>query len=281
MLKISYILCLIQLADLCHGTLPFFPARLQELPQFKGKYTGKIVGGEAVPNCTSYPHQVSIQRKSLMTGGFSHFCGGTVLDPWHVITAGHCVYSRSSSGLSVVVGTHKLDAAGRDGIRRNIDKIMVHEQYSSRDVDYDIAVIKLERSIDLSHECVTPIKLPQQNQTFPVGTETFATGWGTTSEGGSTSNTLRVVEVPVVSDTDCKDSYGEEDITDRMICAGIKEGGKDSCQGDSGGPLVDRYNTLVGITSWGYGCARPQFYGVYTRVAKFVDWIRLNTMLKI
>ncbi|ODM96165.1 Trypsin-1, partial [Orchesella cincta] len=264
------------LAAVCYGSLPFFPPRLSDLPQYKGKYTGKIVGGDAVGTCNDFPHQVSVQRKSLMTGGFSHFCGGSVLDSRTIATAGHCVNGRSTTGISVVVGTHKLDSAGRDGIRRNVEKFIVHDQYSSRDVDYDIAIIKLEREIDLANECVTPVSLPQQNQTFSPGTETFATGWGTTSEGGSTSNTLRVVGVPIVSDEDCKDSYGEDDITNRMICAGIKEGGKDSCQGDSGGPLVSKNNMLVGITSWGYGCARPQFYGVYTRVAFFADWIRMN-----
>lgn len=120
-----------------------FPARLQELPQFKGKYTGKIVGGEPVEHCKNYPYQVSLQRKSLMTGGYSHFCGGSILSSKHVLTAGHCVNGRSASALSIVVGTHKLDSQGRDGIRRNIAAITVHENYSSRDVDYDLAVLEV------------------------------------------------------------------------------------------------------------------------------------------
>lgn len=86
--------------------------------------------------------------------------------------------------------------------------------------------------MDLSPDCATAVKLPTQDEDIRIGSMCFATGWGTTSEGGSTSSTLRAVAVPIVSDDDCKDSYGEDEITPRMICAGLKDGGKDSCQGE-------------------------------------------------
>jgi len=207
-----------------------------------------------------------------MTGGYSHFCGGSIVNENYVLTAGHCVNGRSASAISIVVGTHKLDPAGRDGVRRNAANITVHEKYSSRDVDFDLALIRLERPLDMKSDCVTAVRLPAENEDIKEGTMCYATGWGTTSEGGSTSSTLRSVGVPIVSQQDCKSSYGESDITDRMICAGLKEGGKDSCQGDSGGPLQCG-GVLAGITSWGYGCARPDYYGVYTRVAHFSDWV--------
>lgn len=94
-------------------------------------------------HCGNYPYQVSIQRKSLMTGGFSHFCGGSIINKDYVLTAGHCVNGRSASAISVVVGTHQLDSSGRNGIRRNAAAITVHENYNSRDVDYDLALIKV------------------------------------------------------------------------------------------------------------------------------------------
>ena len=87
---------------------------------------------------------------------------------------------------------------------------------------------------------------------------------------------LHKVDVPFVSTDDCNASYNGNgySITDGMICAG--EEGKDSCQGDSGGPMVASVNgtsVLVGVVSWGIGCAQEGYPGVYARVANYVDWI--------
>ena len=83
------------------------------------------------------------------------------------------------------------------------------------------------------------------------------------------------VEVPYVDEQTCEDDYTGYEITELMICAGEK--GKDSCQGDSGGPLVayDAENSpvLVGVVSWGIGCAYEGYPGVYARVSAFVEWI--------
>merc|ERR1712107_790903 len=95
---------------------------------------------------------------------------------------------------------------------------------------------------------------------------------GEPSEGGSLARRLMKVDVPVVSDDNCRDSYGQSDIADSMICAGYEAGGKDSCQGDSGGPFMCGFG-LDGIVSWGYGCAQPGFPGVYTQTSYFVDWV--------
>ena len=93
--------------------------------------------------------------------------------------------------------------------------------------------------------------------------------------GGSISNNLLKVEVPYVDEKTCEDDYTGYTISEKMICAGEK--GKDSCQGDSGGPLVayDENNSavLVGVVSWGIGCAYEGYPGVYARVSAFVDWI--------
>ncbi|MPC08000.1 Trypsin [Portunus trituberculatus] len=96
--------------------------------------------------------------------------------------------------------------------------------------------------------------------------------WSLVTLKGTSNSAISQVTVPVVSDSDCRASYGITDIADHMLCAGVLEGGKDACQGDSGGPFVCA-GVQHGITSWGYGCARPDFPGVYTEVAYFVDWI--------
>lgn len=95
---------------------------------------------------------------------------------------------------------------------------------------------------------------------------------------------IYLAEVPLVNQRKCQDAYSSfSPITPRMICAGFyAEGGKDACQGDSGGPLVayssdDKQPRLVGIVSWGYGCAKPKYPGVYSRVLAARDWIYVNT----
>ena len=97
---------------------------------------------------------------------------------------------------------------------------------------------------------------------------------GTLEEGGSDlPEDLMKVSVPVTDRATCREQYGESDITDNMFCAGLEEGGKDACQGDSGGPMIDESGALVGVVSWGNGCAQAGYSGVYTRVGQFVDWV--------
>lgn len=107
------------------------------------------------------------------------------------------------------------------------------------------------------------------------GTNLVVSGWGTTTEGGEISCTLRQVTVPLVGIDECNAAYGG--IKASQICAGFKAGGQDSCQGDSGGPLVVRQSssdaTVVGVVSFGNGCAKPDAYGVYTDVYTFLPWI--------
>ena len=108
----------------------------------------------------------------------------------------------------------------------------------------------------------------------------IVTGWGAAEQGGSVVRDLREVTVPFVTNAVCGDllSYGSQ-ITDTMICAGLAAGGTNSCQGDSGGPLVSTSAPvqLVGVVSWGEGCAKPGKYGVYSRIANFKKWIESCT----
>jgi len=104
--------------------------------------------------------------------------------------------------------------------------------------------------------------------------DVIVSGWGYLQEGGgSLSSSLQTLDVASVDRETCNTAYDGE-ITDNMFCAGVLNvGGKDACQNDSGGPVVQN-NQVIGAVSWGYGCARPQYPGVYTRVGNFVTWIQ-------
>ncbi|KAK7794879.1 hypothetical protein R5R35_010571 [Gryllus longicercus] len=108
------------------------------------------------------------------------------------------------------------------------------------------------------------------------GTLAVVTGWGLTNVGGSSPNTLHFLKLPIVSHSACDSFYGSGLITARMLCAGYPAGGQDACQGDNFGPLVAG-GVQVGIVSWGYGCALPNYPGVYTNVANLRSWITANT----
>ena len=184
-----------------------------------------------------------------------------------IVTAAHCCDGQSASELKVVAGDHNLEMD--EGTEQVVDvsDIIMHPRYSASTITNDICILKLESSMDMN-SYVDGATLPYQDEEF-FGTGTVS-GWGTLSSGGPSPDTLHAVDVPIVTDSSCRDSYGEDDIADSMICAG--ERGKDSCQGDSGGPMTCG-GTHCGIVSWGYGCAVAGYPGVYTQTSYFVDFV--------
>lgn len=222
---------------------------------------GRIVGGVQV-SIKDYPYQISLQRNF-------HMCGGSLIGLGWALTAAHCVESASVELLKVRVGaTHK----DNDGLIVDIQRIHRHPNYNSRIIDYDYALLELA-SFDGTNVTQAFVQLPEQNEDIPDGTLVTITGWGNTQSAEESTDVLRAVTVPKVNQTQCTLAYQNfGNITDRMLCAGLSEGGKDACQGDSGGPLAVN-GKLWGVVSWGFGCARPEYPGVYSRVAAVRDWI--------
>jgi len=199
-------------------------------------------------------------------------CGGSLVSANMVVTAGHCCDGQSASRLGVRVGNHHLYEDDPDQEDIAVAKVILHEDYDSWTINNDICLLELESMADFGSSVIGAIGLPTDGEEYSSGTMCTVSGWGTTSEGGSLAQVLMKVDVPVVSDDDCRGAYGQEDIADSMICAGLDAGGKDSCQGDSGGPFMCG-NQLSGVVSWGYGCAEPGFPGVYTQTSYFIGWL--------
>ncbi|XP_023690752.1 coagulation factor VII-like [Paramormyrops kingsleyae] len=238
-----------------------------------GKSLGRIVGGTVCPrgHC---PWQV------LLMYADKGFCGGIIYKPDWVLTATHCLENKEAKYLKVVVGEHDLEKTEGSEQVIQVAEIVKHQHYNAKTSDNDIALLRLRAPIVLSPYAV-PVCLPRremaERELWAVTLHTVS-GWGRRSEHGPTSQVLRQLQVPRIRTAECVEKSGVK-LTINMFCAGYFEGRQDSCKGDSGGPLVTRYlNTsfLLGIVSWGKGCAQPGNYGIYTRVSNYLDWIHLH-----
>ncbi|XP_059611636.1 trypsin-1-like [Phlebotomus argentipes] len=251
---------MIRLVVLCVLFAAAFGANLKYFP--KPRLDGRIVGGYEV-NVEDAPYQVSLQ-----TSG--HICGASVLSENFVLTAAHCTDGQSAGRLTLRVGS---SYHAKDGEMVKVKRIVQHPKYNPRTVDYDFSLLELEKPLKFSEVC-QPIDLPEQDQDVEDGAMLLVSGWGNTHNSQESRNKLRAAVVPKANDDSCNKAYSAYGgITARMICAGFEEGGKDACQGDSGGPLVED-GTLVGVVSWGYGCAERGYPGVYSRVASVRDWLK-------
>ncbi|KAH0620870.1 hypothetical protein JD844_021727 [Phrynosoma platyrhinos] len=235
----------------------------------------RIVGGEeAVPY--SWPWQASIQILG------ENLCGGTVLTSTWVITAAHCLKEREKYKdlWRVVAGAHDIGDQEQNSQKRSVKQYLLHPDFNATTTDSDIALVQLMEPFEFNHY-VRPVCLPKRDEKIEPSRLCVITGWGIQYEDGEKSRKLHQLEVPILMSEECQKYYMNHSggLNKRMFCAGFPaEGEKDACTGDSGGPLVcpsedSSYYTLNGIISWGLGCGRKGYPGVYTNVASFTDWI--------
>lgn len=223
-----------------------------------------IVGGFAI-NITQAPYQVSLRYRE------SHSCGASILSDHVIITAAHCLYhERSPRPLNIAAGsTTRVPMTGQD---IQVARFILHPLYvDDQSYDYDVAIIILAGQLQFNDH-VQPIPLATKRPRS--GTKALVSGWGHLEEEGArgNSNDLQAAEVEVFANSKCTAGYGDNRVTERMICAGAEKGGIDACQNDSGGPLVAE-GQLLGIVSWGRGCAREGFPGLYTSIPDLHSWI--------
>ena len=186
----------------------------------------------------------------------------------------------------VVLGDHQYTIdTETDHLRADVAQIINHPQYDGSTYNYDFSLVELASEVAWSlYPHIRPICLPEEDHHDYAGQLATVTGWGTLTSGGQGPEVLHGVQVDIISNYACRNDYSYDPsyITDEMLCANVAGGGKDACQGDSGGPLITRdphhdHQILVGVVSWGFYCAYPEYPGVYARVTSVLPWIQ-NTV---
>ncbi|KAJ8709002.1 hypothetical protein PYW07_008828 [Mythimna separata] len=234
----------------------------------------RIVGGNET-SIDRYPSIVAVEFQSIWSGTWSQSCAANILTSRYVLSAAHCFV-----GGTFQISLRRVRAGSSyrntGGIVAQADAFWNHPSYGSNGFDGDISVIRLLSPLEYS-PVVKPGTIIAQDSKIPDGLPVIHAGWGTTSQGGFLSTVLRDVTIYTINNELCAARYQTLPtplvVTPNMICAGILDvGGKDACQGDSGGPLYYG-EILVGVVSWGHGCANATFPGVSTSVASYTNWI--------
>ncbi|XP_004682554.1 PREDICTED: coagulation factor XI [Condylura cristata] len=240
------------------------------------KVKSRIVGGTA-SGFGEWPWQVTLHITSPTQ---RHLCGGSIIGNQWILTAAHCFNEvESPKILRVYSGILNQSEIKENTSFLGVEEVIIHDKYEMAENGYDIALLKLETTMNFT-DVQRSICLPSKGDRNVKYTDCWVTGWGYRKLRDKIQNTLQKAPIPLVTNEECQTRYRGHKITNKMICAGYKEGGKDACKGDSGGPLSCKHNEvwhLVGITSWGEGCAQRERPGVYTKVAEYVDWILEKT----
>ena len=239
-----------------------------------------IIGGQPVERNT-YPWMVALTYNVNADLVQRQFCGGTVIADQWVLTAAHCLFDRNGDTVSADAFKVAINAANlndEDVPELTVANLFIHPSYihNSENPHSDIALIELAQSSG-----ITPVTLSTKPTDVLIGLQATTIGWGAVDNSDAANPLFPVwlhsVDVPIVSLEVCNspESYAGN-ILPNQLCAGLAEGGRDSCVGDSGGPLIATYEGVVqqvGVVSFGFGCALPNFYGIYTDVPYFIGWI--------
>ncbi|XP_037821007.1 trypsin beta-like [Lucilia sericata] len=233
----------------------------------------RIVNGKNA-NIEDFPYQLSLRRQTI------HICGAAILNGQWAITAAHCVHGieHIPSYITLRMGSRWRS---REGVILTVKQIHSHPSYNPDNMNFDVSLMRVrENAFDRYDLPVRSIKLPQLSTKIEDNVAATVSGWGYQSSGDHLlSSELKYAIVYTVNQQKCHESlYSHGGITNAMFCAAARN--TDACQGDSGGPITIN-GILVGVVSWGVGCADPYYPGVYTRLAyaPIRFWIKLLTKL--
>ncbi|XP_026756600.1 trypsin, alkaline C-like [Galleria mellonella] len=234
----------------------------------------RIVGGE-LTTIEEYPAIAQVEFLGVVSGAWSQSCACNILNSLNVLSAAHCFTGALYSPTNRRV---RAGATFRNtgGIISNVAQEHNHPSYGALGYDGDITVVRLAEPLVYS-PVVQQGVIIAQDAVIPDDQPVIHAGWGTTSQGGSLSPQLRDVTIYTVNNDLCRERYQTLPnpvlVTPNMICAGLLDvGGRDACQGDSGGPLYYG-DIIIGVVSWGHGCANATYPGVSTAVAPYTNWI--------
>ncbi|CAH2095034.1 unnamed protein product [Euphydryas editha] len=244
---------------------------------FAGSSTARpnrIVGGQPT-TVDRYPSIVQVDFRNTWSQTWSQSCAGSIITSRYVVSAAHCF---AGSSFQPALRRIRAGSSNRNtgGVIVAVQAVFNHPSYGSYFYDADISVLRLTTPLAFS-SVIQNTPVVAQNAAIPDNVPVVHAGWGTTQQGGISSPILRDVEIYTVNNTLCRQRYAQlglgNRVTQNMICAGLLDvGGRDACQGDSGGPLYYG-NILIGVVSWGYGCAHAVYPGISTNVASYTNWI--------